>query len=91
MFSSRQMGPILCQEATLARSKSGTQVSCYEQTRLSQSSLSLPSTGTLELKASKKNAHTDTDMFGDTGVTSVAYSPDGSKVVSSGKGGTIKV
>ena len=30
-------------------------------------------------------------MFGDVGVTSVAYSPDGSKIVSSGKGGTIKV
>ena len=39
----------------------------------------------------KEEAHTDTGMFGDAGVTSVAYSPDGSKIVSSGKGGTIKV
>ena len=30
-------------------------------------------------------------MDGLGGVTSVAYSPDGSKIVSSGKGGTIKV
>ena len=30
-------------------------------------------------------------MFGDAGITSVAYSPDGSKIVSSGKGGTLKV
>ena len=46
---------------------------------------------TLELKAEKANAHTDTDIIGDAGVTSVGYSPDGTKVVSSGKGGTLKV
>jgi len=51
----------------------------------------MPAPASLELKAEKENAHTDTDIFGDAGITSVDYSPDGTKVVSSGKGGTIKV
>ena len=44
----------------------------------------------LELKAEKKNAH-GADQYGNTGVLSVGYSPDGAKVVSSGYDGTLKV
>ena len=44
----------------------------------------------LELKAEKKNAHGG-DQYGNTGVLSVGYSPDGAKVVSSGYDGTLKV
>ena len=47
----------------------------------------LPSTGTLELKASKENAH-------DLQINSVAFSPDGTKIVSACgdyRPGTIKV
>ena len=44
----------------------------------------------LELKAEKKNAH-GADRYGNTGVLSVGYSPDGAKVVSSGYDGTLKV
>ena len=51
----------------------------------------LADASSLALVAEKTNAHTDTDIFGDAGVTSVHYSPDGTKVVSSGRGGTIKV
>jgi WD40 repeat protein len=44
----------------------------------------------LELKAEKENAH-GADVYGNTRVLSVGYSPDGAKVVSSGYDGTIKV
>ena len=44
----------------------------------------------LELKAEKKNAH-GADQYGEKGVLSVGYSPDGAKVVSSGYDGTLKV
>jgi WD40 repeat protein len=57
---------------------------------LCESSLPPPSAGTLELKATKENAH-GADQYGNIGVLSVGYSPDGSKVVSSGFTGTIKV
>ena len=40
--------------------------------------------------AEKQNAH-GSDQYGGTGVSSVDYSPDGAKVVSSGYDGTIKV
>ena len=52
---------------------------------------SLADAESLASVAEKANAHTDEDEDGDAGVTSVSYSPDGTKIVSSGMGGTIKV
>ena len=45
---------------------------------------------TLELMGEKQNAHR-ADKYGMAGVPSVGYSPDGAKVASSGRDGTIKV
>ena len=53
---------------------------------LCQSSLLLPPTGTLELKA-----ETTDSSAGEYGIWSVAYSPDGAKIVSGASSGTMKV
>ena len=44
----------------------------------------------LALKAERKNPH-GADEYGNTGVANVCYSPDGTKIVSSGYDGTLKV
>jgi WD40 repeat protein len=80
------MGLRSCPEGTTRRSKSGIQVSwSHKMPVLPKSTPPGSSTGTLELKATKENAHSGI-------IKSIAFNPvDGKTIVSGSRDQTIKV